>query len=122
MRLITALVFTSLLTACAEFPGVYKIDVEQGNIITQEMVDQLRPGMTKRQVRFILGSPMIEDTFNQHRWDFVYTILRKGKHRDEERISVFFDANERLEYFTGDFLPSGAVPPPPEEPAADQQG
>ena len=117
MRLIMALVFSSLLTACAEFPGVYKIDVEQGNIITQEMVDQLRPGMTKRQVRFVLGSPMIEDTFNQHRWDYVYTILRKGKNRDEERISVFFDASDRLEYFTGDFLPSGVTDTATDDPA-----
>ncbi len=68
-----------LSSACGfvGFPGVYKINVEQGNIVTQEMVDQLKPGMNRRQVRFILGTPLIEDTFNQNRWDYLY-VKRNG--------------------------------------------
>ena len=64
----------ALLGACSfvGFPGVYKIDVEQGNIVDQEMADQLKPGMSRRQVRFILGTPLVEDTFNQDRWDYLY--------------------------------------------------
>lgn len=66
-----------LLSACnnigsMDFPGVYKISIPQGNIITQEMVDQLRPGMTKRQVIFVMGTPLIRDPYHQDRWDYVY--------------------------------------------------
>ena len=60
-----------------KFPGVYRISVQQGNIIDQEMVDQLELGMTRRQVRFVMGTPLIEDTFNPERWDYYYS-LRKG--------------------------------------------
>ncbi|MEE4108553.1 MAG: outer membrane protein assembly factor BamE, partial [Halieaceae bacterium] len=49
------------------FPGVYKIDVEQGNLVDQKMIEQLQPGMSRRQVRFIMGSPLVEDTFNPNR-------------------------------------------------------
>ncbi|MEH6571282.1 MAG: outer membrane protein assembly factor BamE [Halioglobus sp.] len=75
------------------FPGVYKINIEQGNIITQEMVDQLKPGMSRRQVRFILGTPLIEDSFNQDRWDYTY-ITRNGLTIiSEERLIVHFDGD-----------------------------
>jgi outer membrane protein assembly factor BamE len=81
-KVINALVFSALLVALAgcsslKFPGVYRISVQQGNIIDQEMVDQLEIGMTRRQVRFIMGSPLIEDTFNPNRWDYYYS-LRRG--------------------------------------------
>lgn len=111
MRNLTTLLSVLLLAACAEFPGVYKIDIEQGNIITQEMIDQLRPGMTKRQVRYIMGTPLIQDTFSPERWDYLYSFQEGGGERTQERISLFFDEQDRLEFFTGDFLPSGVVPP-----------
>ena len=64
MRLLLILLSLTTLTACGwfGFPGVYRLDIEQGNIVTQEMAGQLQPGMTKRQVRFILGTPLVEDT------------------------------------------------------------
>lgn len=85
------------------FPGVYRIDIPQGNIITQEMVDQLRPGLTKRQVNFILGTPLIRDTFDQDRWDYVYSFQPGGGERAQEVLTVFFDDNGELSHFTGDF-------------------
>lgn len=91
-----------LLSGCA-FPGVYRIDIPQGNIITQEMIDQLRPGLTKRQVTFILGTPLIRDTFDQDRWDYLYSYQPGGGERVQERITVFFDANGELTHFEGDF-------------------
>lgn len=87
------------------FPGVYRIDIPQGNIITQEMVDQLRPGLTKRQVTFILGTPLVRDTFHQDRWDYVYSFQRGGGERAQERLTVFFE-NGELSHFTGDFKQS----------------
>jgi outer membrane protein assembly factor BamE len=91
-----------VLGGCA-FPGVYRIDIPQGNIITQEMIDQLRPGLTKRQVTFILGTPLIRDTFDQDRWDYLYSYQPGGGERVQERITVFFDDNGELTHFEGDF-------------------
>lgn len=89
------------------FPGVYKINVEQGNIITQEMVDQLKPGMNKRQVRFILGTPLLEDTFNQDRWDYTY-VTRNGRNViAEQHLTVHFD-DDALTRFTGSLTPTPA--------------
>jgi outer membrane protein assembly factor BamE len=94
------------ITACGfiGFPGVYKINVEQGNIIDQEKVDKLQIGMSRRQVRFILGTPLIEDTFNPDRWDYVHTI-RNGKNSIlDQRLTVFFDG-DKLARIEGDFTP-----------------
>jgi outer membrane protein assembly factor BamE len=106
-KLVTRFAATSfacalLLGGCA-FPGVYRIDIPQGNVITQEMVDQLRPGLTKRQVTFILGTPLIRDTFDQDRWDYLYSYQPGGGERVQERITVFFDDNGELTHFEGDF-------------------
>lgn len=104
---ITAVFTSSFLTGCStlQFPGVYKIDVEQGNVITQEMIDQLKPGMSVEQVEYIMGSPLIKDTFNPNRWDYLYSISKAGNPQEQHRLSIFFK-NEKLEYFTGDFVPS----------------
>lgn len=91
------------LSGCG-FPGVYKIDVQQGNVVTQEMVDQLRPGMTTRQVRFIMGTPLIQDTFEPNRWDYLYSMQAGHNPREQERISLMFE-NDRLVGLTGDFVP-----------------
>jgi outer membrane protein assembly factor BamE (lipoprotein component of BamABCDE complex) len=89
-------------TSKLSFPGVYRIDIPQGNIITQQMVDQLRPGLTKNQVIFIMGTPLVRDTFHQDRWDYVYSFQPGGGERGQERITVFFE-NDQLTHFTGDF-------------------
>lgn len=89
-----------------DFPGVYKIGIPQGNIITQEMVDQLRPGMTKRQVIFVMGTPLIRDPFHQDRWDYVYNYQPGGGVRGQERLTVFF-VDDQLVRFEGDFVPTG---------------
>jgi len=60
-----------MLAAC--FPGVYKLDIPQGNILEKEKIDQIKTGMTKRQVRYVLGTPLIIDSFNQDRWDYYYS-------------------------------------------------
>ncbi len=88
-----------------DFPGVYKIGISQGNIITQEMVDQLRPGMTKRQVNFVMGTPLVRDPYHQDRWDYVYSYQPGGGERGQERLSVFF-IDDQLVNFTGDFIPT----------------
>ena len=92
----------SLLAACNSF-NPYKIDVQQGNVLTQEMVGQLRQGQTREQVRFILGTPLLADIFHQQRWDYVYS-YRKGRSGEVEtrQFSVYFDKDNRLERASGD--------------------
>jgi outer membrane protein assembly factor BamE len=98
-----------------DFPGVYKIGIPQGNIITQDMVDQLRPGMTKRQVIFVMGTPLVRDPFHQNRWDYIYSYQPGGEERGQERVSVFFE-DETLVSFTGDFTPTAPEEIPEESP------
>ena len=113
------MLFVTALTGCGagalDFPGVYKIGIPQGNIITQDMVDQLRPGMTKRQVIFVMGTPLVRDPFHQDRWDYIYSYQPGGGTRGQEGITVFFE-DDQLVRFTGDFVPSDA----PNEQAATQ--
>ena len=92
----------SLLAACNSF-NPYKIDVQQGNVLTQEMVAQLKPGQTREQVRFILGTPLLADIFHQERWEYVYS-YRKGRTGEVEtrQFSVYFDKDNRLERVSGD--------------------
>ncbi len=107
MKKLIIVVSILLLVSCngspLRFPGVYRIDIPQGNIISQEKVDQLRPGLTKRQVNFILGTPLIQDTFHQNRWDYIYSYQPGGGERVQERISIFFDDRGEMTHFTGDF-------------------
>lgn len=69
---VIALCATLSLGACFSIP-VHKLDIQQGNVVTQEMVDKLKPGMTRAQVRFVLGTPLVTDTFHRNRWDYFYS-------------------------------------------------
>ncbi|MFJ3009013.1 outer membrane protein assembly factor BamE, partial [Pseudomonas fluorescens] len=94
-----------LALAAWSCPGVYKIDIQQGNVVTQDMIDQLRPGMTRRQVRFIMGNPLLTDTFHADRWDYLYSLQPGGGERQQERMSVIFNSNDQLVSLSGDFMP-----------------
>lgn len=105
-HLLTSLTFVGLLAlAGCSFPGVYKIDIQQGNVVTQDMIDQLRPGMTRRQVRFIMGNPLLVDTFHANRWDYLYSLQPGGGERQQERMSILFNENDQLVGLSGDFMP-----------------
>jgi outer membrane protein assembly factor BamE len=88
--------FIALTSSCSNidslgFPGVHKIDIQQGNLITDEMVDLLRPGLTHNQVQYVMGTPLVVDTFNPSHWDYVYQ-YRYGDGRFEERkLRVIFE-------------------------------
>ena len=115
-----AILSAALLAGCASstesgsklisFPGAYKIDIQQGNVITQEMVDQLRPGMTRNQVQYVMGTPLLEDTFNQDRWDYVYSMQPGGKTRTQKTVTIFFE-NDRLASIKGDLKPGSQSEP-----------
>lgn len=97
-----------------EFPWVYKISVQQGNILDPEDINKLELGMTKRQVQFVMGSPLLADTFNQDRWDYYYSRRSgKGKIRTKQ-LTIHFE-NDVYVRHSGDTLPVSAE----EKPAAD---
>jgi outer membrane protein assembly factor BamE len=96
----------SMVGACSWVPRPfteYKIDIQQGNVLTQDMVAQLRPGLSKDQVRFLLGTPVLMDMFHANRWDYVYR-LQKGSTGEVEmrKFSTFFGDDDRLVRVAGD--------------------
>ncbi len=94
------------------FARPYRPDIQQGNVVTQDMVEQLRPGMTAEQVRFLLGTPMLRDIFHQNRWDYPYYLQRGNGSTQLRKLTVFFDPSGRLARFHSDKMPT--------ETAADQ--
>ena len=99
------LISCSSLDSVPEFlPKVYKIDIQQGNAISSEMLMKLKPGMTKAQVRFVLGTPLIKDTFHKERWDYVY-VMRVKDIVIEKRHVVLNFADELLKNITGEVIP-----------------
>ena len=100
-----------LLSACSP-PALirpYRMEIQQGNYVSQEMVSQLKPGMTKEQVRFVLGTPLVTDIFHADRWDYVYFRDIQGRGREERRIAVIFEGG-RLARVLGDVVPAAANP------------
>jgi len=110
--------FLSLVLACAALlaggcsapwvPGFlrpYRPDVQQGNIVTKDMVEQLRTGMTRDQVRFLLGTPMLTDSFHADRWDYPYYLRRRNGETQIRKLSVVF-ADGKLARFQSDAMPT----------------
>ncbi|HYP72030.1 MAG TPA: outer membrane protein assembly factor BamE, partial [Variovorax sp.] len=83
----------------------YKVEVVQGNFVSKEQVEMLKPGMTRQQVREILGTSLLSDVFHANRWDYVFTIRRQGVEAQQRRLTVYF-SGEVLERFEGDPMPS----------------
>lgn len=114
--LIVSLVLTSLaLSGCAgmntsvsTLGGLitpYRIDILQGNVVVKEQVDALQPGMTRTNVRDILGTPLVASAFHADRWDYVFTFRRQGQEPQQRRVSVFFNGN-LLDRVEADELPT----------------
>ena len=108
-RLLSLSLLSFALSGCSslEFPWVYRISVQQGNIIEQEDVDKLELGMTKRQVQFVMGSPLLIDTFNQNRWDYYYSRRSGDGTLRDKRFTLFFDGDKYIRN-EGDVVPTPA--------------
>lgn len=109
-----AIILTALLSAAcsnysANLPSIkpYKMDVQQGNVVTPKMMMQLRPGMTKAQVRFVMGTPLITDSFHADRWDYVYRMQKDGKLIESRRVILEFE-NDQLKRVRGDVIPAAS--------------
>jgi outer membrane protein assembly factor BamE len=116
---IIPLIFISiLLSACGSaVPKMkpFKMEIQQGNVVTSKMLLQLRPGMTKSQVKFIMGTPLIVDSFHSNRWDYFYQMRQSGKVTEQRRVILDFE-KELLARVRGDVVPQGT---PGAEPAQD---
>ena len=106
------------LGGCSWFPslGVYKLDINQGNYVTQDQVDKLKVGQTRQQVRTALGTPLVADAFHANRWDYVYEFNRQGRTLEHRRFTAYF-ADDKLARWEGD-----EMPPPPAEVARSGGG
>ena len=102
-----------LLSGCGisniKIPKLYKVAIQQGNVITQDMVDKLKPGMTRRQVAFVMGEPVVQDPFDDTKWVYLYSIDVPGVFSQESRLILFFDENDLLTVISGDYAPSDAT-------------
>ncbi|MGH1441561.1 MAG: outer membrane protein assembly factor BamE [Cellvibrionaceae bacterium] len=92
-KLISTSLALLLMASCSflEFPGVYRLDIPQGNLVDSENVEQVQIGMEPRQVRYLLGTPLVTDTFNQNRWDYFYSVNKQGEQTVEHHLSILFD-------------------------------
>lgn len=115
------LFFLPFLAACSGSPAItnvlspYRVDVRQGNMVTQEMVAQLKPGLSREQVRFILGTPLVADLFHADRWDYVYR-FQPGRGEVQQRMLTVFFQDNKLVRVTGDVVaddPGKAEAPKP---------
>ncbi len=99
----------SMLQSSDSFFGVitpYKIEIVQGNVITKEQAELVKPGMTRSQVRDVLGSPLLADAFHADRWDYVFTIRRQGAEPQNRKVVVRFEGNTLKSLDTGGELPA----------------
>jgi outer membrane protein assembly factor BamE len=127
MRRFAAILACAALSGCG-FAFVHKIDIQQGNVVTPQQVALLKKGMTKAEVRQVLGTPLLTDVFHGERWDYYFSLTRRGRLEERTGFSVQFE-NERLALWAGDTptvnLPvmgtatrrTSAVSVPPEEAA-----
>ncbi len=117
------LLLLPFLAACSSAPQItsyfspYRIDVRQGNFVTQEMVAQLKPGLSRDQVRFILGSPLVADMFHEDRWDYIYR-FRPGAGEVQQRSLAVFFQDSKLSRVAGDVVAEEAGKADVPKPAA----
>lgn len=93
--------FLEKVPSIKSLPFVHKIEVQQGNVITQDMVSQLKRGMDKKKIKFIMGNPIIKDTFNSDRWDYLYT-FHIGEGQVKKRVVTLVFEKDLLDKIEGD--------------------
>lgn len=99
-----------IVTGCSRWvPGSHKIPIQQGNVLEQDELNKLKPGMSRRQVQFVMGSPLVEDPFRTDRWDYYYSTGVSGKVREQKRVTLYFE-QDRLARIEGDMRPQEVDP------------
>lgn len=122
MRHTIILLALLMCAACSSYSlKPYKMDIQQGNVVTSKMMLQLRPGMNKSQVRFIMGTPLIQDSFHRDRWDYFYQMRKDGKVIEQRRVILEFEG-EALKRVRGDVIPAGTGDPAEPSPVSEGKG
>lgn len=93
MRVLRQFVLAIAIASLSGCGIVYKVNVNQGNLVEPEMVETLKPGMTKRQVTLVMGTPSVQSPFDLDRWDYVASISRRGSDPEVKNLTLFFDDN-----------------------------
>ncbi len=111
----SALILACLAQAACSMPNfrlprLHKVDIQQGNVITQRMIDQLKPGLSREQVMFIMGEPIHRNSFNDSRWDYLYSIEIPGEYLERKRLSIYFEG-DTVTHFDGDYTPTAITTP-----------
>ena len=116
-HILLAVAASSVLAGCGSFDGLtgrmansitpYRVEVVQGNFVSREQVEALRPGMNRQQVREVLGTPLLASVFHADRWDYVFTLRRQGVEPQARKLTVYF-AGDVMQRFEGDTMPSEA--------------
>jgi|SRR5262245_17868274 len=119
LRHVCSIVVAALLLSACNLLAPYRAEVQQGNVVTQDMIAKLQPGMTRSQVRFALGTPLLVDPFRQDRWDYVYMLMKQGEVKERRRIVVVFK-DDRLVALEGDVAPLGSGRPVERSPVVDK--
>ena len=113
--ILSLLVATLLLAGC-----VYRMNIQQGNFLEGRTVDQLQVGMTRSQVRYLLGTPMVPDAFDKERWDYLYYFKKGHLHKPEERHLIVYFKDDKVERFERNNIPNSAPLPMDQGPAVDK--
>jgi|TARA_B100001093_G_scaffold230655_1_gene221200 outer membrane protein assembly factor BamE len=92
------LIMTSLLLANCSIPRIFQVVVSQGNLVDQEMLDKLEIGMTESQVKFVMGTPLISDTFYPERWDYFTSVTQGESSYTNQKITLFFENNQLIRW------------------------
>ena len=92
------LIMTSILLANCSIPRIFQVVVSQGNLVDQEMLDKLEIGMTESQVKFVMGTPLISDTFYPERWDYFTSVTQGESSYTNQKITLFFENNQLIRW------------------------
>ncbi len=110
--IVISILISGQITGCSrradgtiKIPLVYRVDIQQGNVIEQSMIDKLEPGMTRAKVKFIMGTPLLVDTFHTNRWEYIYSIEPGSGKRAQRHVALFFK-DDKLTHIEGDITPA----------------
>ena len=107
MRVLAIALCCAALAGCGPF--VYKIDVQQGNYVTQDVIEKVKVGQTKAEVKQILGTPLLNDVFHADRWDYYFSQVKRFSPQDRKRFTVVFK-DDKVVSFEGNAHPPGPAP------------
>jgi|TARA_X000000368_G_scaffold373815_1_gene325099 outer membrane protein assembly factor BamE len=97
LKVITLLLSVLLLSSCS-IPRIFQVVISQGNLVDQEMLDKLEIGMTESQVKFVMGTPLISDTFYPNRWDYFTSVTQGENSYTNQKITLYFKDNKLVSW------------------------